>query len=150
MCRARIRCCDMAISSARDRSPLLVEGARRCVGQRFCWSGRGEGHDCLGVIRAAAAFAGIDLPVQHGLGPGTGIDRALVLLEQARFRRMARAPVAGDLVVQHVRARHVHLALHCGGSFIEAHAGLGRVIERPAGSGDKWHSVWRFPFQRGL
>lgn len=148
MCRERIRYRDTAISRERDRSALLVEGARRCVGHPFRWSGRGEGFDCLGVIRAAATFAGIDLPLQQGLGPGTSIDRAVTILEQTRFQRLWRPPAAGDLVVQHVRARHVHLALHCGGSFVEAHAGLGRVIERPAGSGDMWHSVWRFPFLR--
>jgi hypothetical protein len=42
-------------------------------------------------------------------------------------------------------ARQIHLAVVVTGGIVEAHAGLRRVVMRPLGDGEAWHSAWRLP-----
>ncbi len=49
----------------------------------------------------------------------------------------------GDLLLTFPATRQAHLAVRTEKGFVEANAGLRRVVERPWQSGEGWHSAWR-------
>jgi hypothetical protein len=79
---------------------------------------------------------------------GTDLAAAEAALAAAGARRVADA-APGDLLLASPAARQVHLAIATGNGAVEAHAGLGRVVERPREATDGWLSAWRLPVAAG-
>lgn len=140
----------MAMPDGHEARLALVLGARACVGMRFRPQGRGVGGiDCLGVVAAAAAAAGIRLPVGrdyrltgHCLA---GLEAAL--RAAGCMAVQADRAMGGDLLLAVPAPGQAHFAVRTDRGLVEAHAGIGRVVERPLGPGElarDW-TAWRLP-----
>lgn len=84
------------VSSIQERivkGGLSLEGAKR-----FTVSGRSYPSDCTGLVRAAYAFADIDLAARFGEYPGNGVRRLYRTLEDAGLLYATRYPAPADLV----------------------------------------------------
>lgn len=105
--------------------------ARSLVGSRFRPQGRNPqaGLDCVGLVLAVYGIAAGPVRRDYRLRGDHRheIERELAL--HFTRRRIACAP--GDLMLCAVAADQFHLAIECGGSFVHADAGLGRVVETP-------------------
>ena len=137
----------MANCDGHPRADLIVAGARGWVGTRFRRQGRGsEGLDCVGLVAAAAAGAGIRLCVPGWL-PYRGLrpDEVTSLFCTAGCVEIDEGAAAGDILLRWAAARQPHLAIRTPGGLIEAHAGMGRIVERHLDAAEAWHSVWRLP-----
>lgn len=126
----------------------IAEAARTFVGVRFRRQGRDmRGLDCVGLVVAAAEKAGIAILVPQEL-PYRGL---CVEATVALFRSAACQPVAcgraveGDVLLRWAAERQPHVAVRSSFGVIEAHAGIGRVIERNLDGDEIWHAVWRLP-----
>jgi cell wall-associated NlpC family hydrolase len=108
----------------------VVERARSLVGCDFRSQGRDPevGLDCIGLV------------LQVFLIPSEQVRRDYRLREShmseletqlSRFFRPVATPQAADVLLCRISHAQTHLAVHCGGSFIHAHAGLRRVVETP-------------------
>ncbi len=125
----------------------IVAGARACVGTRFRPQGRGGGGlDCLGVVIAAAAAAGIRLNARCNYVLGC-TDAAEVTQSLAAFglRCVSGGECPGDVLISFPASGHVHFAVLTDIGLVEAHVGLRRVIERPMSADDAWQGCWRLP-----
>lgn len=127
--------------------PAIVAAARSLLGTRFRAQGRSAaGVDCLGLVVVACARA--DVPIEGAVPMpalrGTAPEAAARWLMAAGARPVGRA-APGDLLLARPAALQVHLAIATGDGVVEAHAGLGRVVERPLAAGDAWLSAWRLP-----
>ncbi|MFN3370454.1 MAG: peptidoglycan endopeptidase [Sphingomonadaceae bacterium] len=135
------------VAAGHPLGPAIVTAARALVGTRFRAQGRdAEGLDCLGLVLLASARAGVAV-VAPEVAPalrGTTPQEAEARLRAAGARRIGRAR-PGDLLLASPAAFQVHLGIATADGVIEAHAGLGRVVERPLAAGDDWHSAWRLP-----
>lgn len=134
-------------AAAHPLGPAIVTAARALVGTRFRAQGRdAEGLDCLGLVLLASEKAGVAIrpPAAAPALRGTTPQEAEARLRAAGARRIGRAR-PGDLLLASPAAFQVHLGIATGDGVIEAHAGLGRVVERPLTAGDDWHSAWRLP-----
>ena len=122
-----------------------MAAARSELGRAFRPQGRGdEGLDCLGL--ALRAMAAADCAVDAPRLPMRGHRRDQVKgwLLAAGFAEMAvAASRPGDLLLSFPATRQAHLAVRTAEGFVEANAGLRRVVERPWGKGEGWHSAWR-------
>lgn len=141
MCREPTACCAVG-DAGHSKLRELVAGAEACIGARFRLLGRGpDAYDCLGVMMAAAARAGLRLNVPRGYDPRwvdpAGVRRVLV---ENGFVKIA-SPTPGDLVWISAGGRQ-HFQLWTGAGVIEADAGLRLVVRRPAAMPD---AAWRFP-----
>jgi hypothetical protein len=125
----------------------VVAAARRLVGTPFRPQGRDEGGlDCLGVALAAARGAGIERRLPAFALRGTGLGEGEAWLRRCGCRAVPLAEaMAGDILLQVPAAVQLHLAVRTENGLIEAHAGLGRVVERPIGPTERWMSCWRLP-----
>jgi cell wall-associated NlpC family hydrolase len=130
-------------------SSAIVAAARACIGASFQLQGRGTGgYDCLGVVVAAARGAGVifDPGANYGLR-GTSRDFARGTLMAASCREVAlRDALPGDILLSQPAARQVHFAIATELGFVEANAGLRRIVERPRALDDNWDSAWRLPW----
>ena len=151
MCPAPTRCFAMAKAEPGGGHPdadLLVQGARGCVGVAFRPQGRGiAGFDCLGVVLAAASFAGIRLAARrdYSLGACDLDDVLQSLIKQGCRRLEPEKGCNGDMLLATPALGQVHFAILTNQGLVEAHAGLRRVVERPLKPDDVWHSYWRMP-----
>lgn len=85
-----------AVSSVQER---IVKGGLSLIGaKRFTVSGRSYPSDCTGLVRAAYAFADIDLAARFGEYPGNGVRRLYRTLEDAELLYATRYPAPADLV----------------------------------------------------
>ena len=134
--------------SGHPDADLLVQGARRCVGIAFRAQGRGiSGFDCLGVVLAAASFAGIKLTARRNYSlVGCDLDDVLQNLDAQGCTRLEPPQAcSGDMVLATPAQGQIHFAILTNLGLVEAHAGLRRVVERPLKPDDVWHSWWRMP-----
>lgn len=108
----------------------IVERARSFVGCTFRPQGRDPtiGLDCVGLVVAVFQIEPRQVRRDYRLG---GPHRSQLETELLRFFRRVTAPQAGDVLLCDIARTQTHLAMHCGGSFIHAHAGLRRVVETP-------------------
>lgn len=138
----------MARADAHTHADAIVAAARALVGVRFRPQGRGaDGLDCLGVALTAAQAGGLSpVSLPAFAMRGTALEQGNAWLRACGCRRLA-VPAArpGDLLLGVPAALQLHLAVVTQGGLVEAHAGLGRVIERPMGSMEAWDSGWRLP-----
>lgn len=152
-----MRCCAMAqlevapgeAAGGAPSGAALIRAARRLLGVRFRPQGRGlEGVDCVGLVLLAAKSVGMTLQADSYPLRGPTLLLARRWLADAGCREVAlRAVSAGDLVLSAPAVRQVHLAFWTGRGVIEAHAGLGRVVERPGPMDAQWDSAWRLPVE---
>ena len=122
--------------------PEIVAAARACLGTRFRAHGRvpGLGLDCVGLVLVAGAVDAGLVPV-YALG---GDHHALLdaALHLAGCQRVA-LPLPGDVLVLSPAPRLLHLAIMTPAGVVQAHAGLGRVVEGPLDPGWPCLAAWR-------
>lgn len=126
----------------------LAAAAEQLVGCRFRLHGRdpGSGLDCIGVLAAALAAIGRDVHFPTGYRLRT--DRFARLPELAArhgFVSVSRAPAAGDVLFTRPGPGQLHLVIAATDpvDFIEAHAGLGRVVRMAGNLADPVVNQWR-------
>lgn len=149
MCRARMPCSVMQPAEGHPEAIRLEQIARSLVGVPFRPQGRdSHGCDCLGLAVLVAVRAGIPVEVPPLPLRGSGLDDALDHLRRIGCIEAAVA-LPGDLMIQMPATLQLHLAIRVEGGLVEAHAGLRRVVFRPLGPREQWHSAWRFPVLGG-
>lgn len=118
-----------------DPAAAVARAAQALVGAPYRLHGRDprSGLDCVGLVAAALAAAGlpVDPPAGYGLRNRDPAD------PDAIARRCALRPVStpvrrGDIVMARPGPAQLHL-LVCAGpdTFIHAHAGLRRIVAMP-------------------
>lgn len=126
----------------------IVARARACLGTRFRLQGRvpGLGLDCLGLVLAALAAAGrvFECPRDYALRGEGLVARAEAGLAAAGGARMGGVARHGDVLLFEPARGAAHLAIMSEGGVIQAHLGVGRVVEGPADPAWAVCSVWRF------
>ena len=127
----------------------IVAGARGCVGTRFRAQGRepGLGLDCVGVVLAAAAAAGIRVaPLPPYRIGGVPPDADPVFIACGALPIDMAAP--GDVlaIVPAPGQRHFGIVTPLG--LVHAHAGLDRVVEGPVDPDWTIIGAWRLPGAR--
>ena len=119
--------------------------AQDMVGVRFRLQGcdRVTGVDCVGLVWAAYAVAGVRL-VRPQDYPLRGWDRGRIeaALLRAGFAGVPDGAV-GDVALMALAAGQFHLGLIGPVSLVHAHAGLRRVVETPLGNGLGMVERWR-------
>lgn len=116
------------------------------TGTRFRLQGRdaATGLDCVGLIVAAYAVAGVrlaaidDYPLR-----GFPLVRALELIAASGLQPTDRAVVAGDVALFSLPAGQVHFALIAPGQLVHADALLRRVVAAPAARLPQPKARWR-------
>ena len=130
---------------------MLWAAGAALVGTRFRLQGRdaATGLDCVGVIVAAHAAAGVRLEAIDDYAlRGFAAERAAAALLTAGFVRVGDAVQPGDVGLFKLPARQLHLALLAPGQMIHADAGLRRVVMAPAtrlpeaASRWRWNCIW--------
>jgi len=129
------------IVAGRD-GPCIVAAARACVGARFRAQGRcpDSGLDCVGLVLLAI---GLDpaLAPPYALG-GDHADMLDAVLAEAGCQRVTTA-LPGDILVLAPVPRLRHLAIVTQDGVVQAHAGLGRVVEGPLDPDWPCLAAWR-------
>lgn len=130
--------------------PDVVAAVRACVGTRFRSQGRtpGLGLDCVGVALVAARAAGLGQVIvpAYALGGDHEASVESILAVSGCDRIAAAEP--GDILVLAPQRRQRHLAVVTSFGVVQAHAGLGRVIEGPVDDGWTIVGAWRLPGAR--
>lgn len=131
-----------------SRGALLAEAAQGVVGSRFRLHGRdpATGLDCIGVLAAALAATGQKATFPTGYSIRTGrFDDLAALAEAHGFAPATGIVLAGDVLFVRPGPAQMHLLIAAvdPGHFVEAHAGLGRVILRPGPLIDQVLQRWR-------
>ena len=128
-------------SAGRDRL-CIVAAARACVGTRFRAQGRcaDTGLDCVGLVLVAVGVDPAVVPA-YALG-GDHADLLDAVLVKAGCHRVVTA-LPGDILVLAPVPRLRHLAIVTNDGVIQAHAGLGRVVEGPPDPDWPCLAAWR-------
>lgn len=132
---------------------LFAEAAAGLVGCPFRLHGRdpATGLDCVGLIAAALEGAGMmaRLPTGYRLRAATAPDLAQIAGEHG-FVPISGTVEAGDILLTRPAAAQLHFAIAGPGrdQFVEAHAGLGRVVIRPGPLSGPVIQHWRMIPQR--
>lgn len=131
--------------TAMDEGRRIAEAARADIGRPFRPQGRGdEGLDCLGLALRAMAAADWAVEAPRLALRGHSGEQVLAWLRSAGLSEQAVAASGpGDLLLSFPATRQAHLAIRTVDGFVEANAGLRRVVERPWEEGEGWHSAWR-------
>ncbi len=113
----------------------LAKAAEALAGTPFRLHGRDPdtGLDCVGLCLAALAAIGrpVHIPVCYGLR-NRDIGHLLGFADEARLAEAAGPIRPGDIVLTMPGATQFHLAIAAGPQrFIQAHAGLRRVVVTP-------------------
>lgn len=119
--------------------------ARSLVGVPFRPQGRDSatGLDCIGLVAAAAGIRPDRVPDDYRLR-GDDHVRLHSGLAACGFRRLAQAyGEAGDVVVVRAGPQQLHLIVLTNEGFVQAHAGLRRVVETPGTAPGPSLSAWR-------
>jgi hypothetical protein len=112
----------------------VVERARSFVGCAFRPQGRDPtiGLDCIGLVVAVFQIEPRQVRRNYRLGGPHGGE---LETELSRFFQRVTAPQAADILLCEIAPTQTHLAVHCGRSFVHAHAGIRRVVETPGEPG---------------
>jgi cell wall-associated NlpC family hydrolase len=124
---------------------------RALVGTRFRLQGRdaASGLDCIGVIVAAYAAAGVRLAAIDDYAlRGFALERALAGIDGSGLQRVGGAMAAGDVALFALPAGQLHLALIAPGRLVHADALLRRVVEAPEGRLPPPVARWRWAEER--
>jgi len=126
----------------------LAEEAEKLLGRPFRLHGRDPrtGLDCIGLLAAALAATGREVDFPTGYRIRTCHFEGLPALAATHgFRRVNDNAAAGDVLLTRPGPGQLHLVIAATRPrhFIEAHAGIGRVILRPSSSGDRVLQHWR-------
>ena len=126
----------------------IVAGARACIGTRFRPQGRvpGLGLDCVGLVLAALTAGGRVLECTRDYclrdeGLGTRAEAGLVAFGGVRVAGVAWP---GDVLLFEPTPGAAHLAIASGDGAVQAHLGVGRVVEGPIDPALRLRSIWRF------
>lgn len=116
----------------------FAEAAEELIGTRFRLHGRNPqtGLDCVGLVTASLARIGkaVAAPSDYGLR-NLDHERFLPALTHAGFVRHRATLATGDVLMVQPGPAQAHLLIVSNsGSFVHAHAGLGRVVLTPAPS----------------
>lgn len=134
----------LATDGLRDAA---VQAARAAIGTRFRPQGRTPGLalDCVGLALVAGRAAGVvpdALPAYSLNGEhGNRLEQTLLALG---CKPVAQA-LPGDLLIVAPTPRQRHLAVVTDVGVVQAHAGLGRVVEGPLDRAWVILGAWRFP-----
>ena len=125
-----------------------MAAARACVGVRFRPQGRDPalGLDCVGLVMTACAGLGqaAEVPRDYALSGDGLVERAERVLAARGAARVAGSADQGDILLFEPAAGQAHLAIATEIGVIQAHLGVGRVIEGPSDPAWRVRSVWRF------
>jgi len=122
----------------------IVRRARSLVGIAFRPQGRDPlaALDCVGVVVSVFELPVETVPRNYRLR-----GRFADTMEDELWRHFRRVPVgergAADVMLCAIRADRLHLAIHCGGSFVHADARARRVVETPGDPPWPLRSVFR-------
>ncbi len=133
--------------SLSETQRLIVAGGESLVGKHsLVVNGVTYPNDCTGLVRAAYAFASIDLAARFGRYAGNGVQRLYRTLQAAGLLYATRYPAPGDLIFWdntydangNGRAddelTHVGLVLSVGADgsirYLHYHIRLGPFVER--------------------
>lgn len=109
-----------------------VVAARSLVGVRFRPQGRdpSSGLDCVGLVASAHRVPVGEIPRNYRLrGHHVPLARSIL---RSHFHEVSPSSAReGDVLLLQVASEQVHLAVHCGASFIHADAKLQRIVEVP-------------------
>lgn len=129
----------------------MVDAARALVGVRFRVRGRAAetGLDCVGVVLTAAAAAGARVRADEAFYCLTGdrlADRLRDGLHRAGLLRLGIGEAGpGDVLGFDLGNGVPHLGIRTPTGVINAHTGLGRVVELSPPPGWRTCDAWRLP-----
>jgi len=129
----------------------MVSAARALVGVRFRVRGRTAetGLDCVGVVLAAAVAAGARLRGDDAFYCLTGDELGNRLREGLRRAGLFRLDTAragpGDVLCFDLGNGIPHLGIRTPTGLVNAHTGLGRVVEQSAPPNWRISDAWRLP-----
>lgn len=129
----------------------MVDAARALVGVRFRVRGRTAeaGLDCVGVVLAAAAAAGARVRGDDVFYCLTGDELGRRLRDGLRRAGLVQLDTAqagpGDVLCFDLGNGVPHLGIRTPTGFVNAHTGLGRVVEQSAPSEWRITDAWRLP-----
>lgn len=132
-------------------SMRMVEAARALVGVRFRVRGRTveSGLDCVGVVLAAALAAGARVGGDDAFYCLTGDDLGIRLREGMQRAGLLCIEIAragpGDVLCFDLGNGVPHLGIRTPTGFVNAHTGLGRVVEQAAPPSWRVSGAWRLP-----
>jgi cell wall-associated NlpC family hydrolase len=108
----------------------IVERARLLVGCAFRSQGRDPklGLDCVGLVMNAFRIEPGQVRRNYRL---KGSHKSELESQLSSFFRSVTSPQPGDVLLCQIAHMQVHLAIHCGDSFVHADARLRRVVETP-------------------
>lgn len=131
--------------------PTAFAAAERLVGVRFRLQGRDIRHglDCVGLIWAAYAAAGVKLAApDHYPMRGWSAGKIIAALDDSGLARSGNSGAClGDVGLMALPAAQFHLAIIGQGHVVHAHAGLRRVVKAPFDS--EWQQVARWRWAEG-
>jgi len=126
----------------------LATAASGLAGCPFRLHGRdpATGLDCIGLLAAALAKMGcwVDFPTGYRVRTGSFAGLAAAA-RQHGFEPVSETITAGDVLFVAPGPSQMHLIIAAPreGHFIEAHAGIGRVVIRPGPLRDPIIQHWR-------
>lgn len=110
----------------------LAHAAGEMLGTPFRLHGQtpGVALDCIGVVSAALAAAGVTHSAPRGYQlRNTSISKWLACVHTAGLIEASGPHFIGDIILVRPGSGQYHLLIYEGsGSYIHAHAGLGRVV----------------------
>jgi murein DD-endopeptidase / murein LD-carboxypeptidase len=128
-----------------DCEACAVTRARGLVGVRFRPQGRdpATGLDCVGVVLQVFEIPAERVRRDYRL---TGNRANEIEAELSRYFEPVRRTEsrAGDVVLCSLRTGQLHLAVHCGCSFVHADARARRVVEMPGAP--QWRILGTYRF----
>lgn len=138
----------MATTGDTHGGPALAAAAQQLVGCKFRLHGRepATGLDCIGVLAAALTAIAVRVSFPTGYCIRTGRFAALPTLAASHgFVRASGATLPGDVLFTRPGPSQLHLVIAAlvPGQFVEAHAGLRRVVMTTGPLADPVLQKWR-------
>lgn len=135
----------MAMGDAVPGGHRIAAAALAEVGRPFRAQGRGdEGLDCVGLVLRALRGGGWGLDVPRLPLRGHSAEQIFAWMGEAGLWELRVSDARpGDILLTFPATRQAHLAIRTQQGFVEANAGLRKVVERPWHEGSGWHSAWR-------
>lgn len=107
-----------------------VEAARTFLGVPFRHQGRdSRGLDCAGLVIAAWALCGVELPDRKGYGRSPWQDGLREAVEEGFPLKVEDDREPGDVLLFRVRKEPQHVAIVTDRGIIHSYANVGKVVE---------------------